>query len=303
MNNNATCTSQPTAAPTVNATATVNGANLSWNAVPGAIRYWLFRTEGVHGCNFGKERIATVTGTSFSDTGLKDGRQYFYSVIPVGGAGATPNDSCSGPMSACRTVTPLAPSGGAKPALTVAGVPDGLTVLTGDGDEFIDNCENANLAFSVTNAGGVTLTNVRLVAVRPVSHPSTQVHTPLPATIAASLPAGCGSPAATAQGSFNFTAHGLAHDDTLRFEVDVDGQPDPGDGHRDTGGLRGRKRPHDGRRDLRLRERDAGLDHLLGDLRPHERAPARRQRDRLLHEVLHRPEQTPATGRARPSCG
>ena len=34
--------------------------SLSWNAVPGATSYWVFRTEGVAGCDFGKTQIATV---------------------------------------------------------------------------------------------------------------------------------------------------------------------------------------------------------------------------------------------------
>ena len=55
---------------------------LSWNAVPGATRYWVFRTEGVAGCDFGKTRIATVTGTAYTDTNVANGRTYYYNVVP-----------------------------------------------------------------------------------------------------------------------------------------------------------------------------------------------------------------------------
>ena len=38
------------------------------------------RTEGHAGCDFGKARIATVTGTSYTDTEVAGGREYYYSV-------------------------------------------------------------------------------------------------------------------------------------------------------------------------------------------------------------------------------
>lgn len=215
---NGGCAGAPTQAPTVTATAAVNGAQVSWTSVPNAAKYWVFRTEGVHGCNFGKERIAEVTGTSFTDTGLMDGLDYFYSVIPVG---ANITNACFGPMSACASVVPLAPSDAAAASLTVEEQPNGLTMATGDGDKFMDNCERGTLRFNVVNDGGVPLTNVRITSIKSTSHPQIIITTPLPAPVVSSLAAGCGLPGTSAPASFNFTARGLAHDDQVQFEVKV----------------------------------------------------------------------------------
>ena len=54
--------------------------------MPGATRYWVFRTEGHAGCNFGKTRIADVTGTTFTDTQVANGRTYYYNVVAPGRA-------------------------------------------------------------------------------------------------------------------------------------------------------------------------------------------------------------------------
>ena len=82
---NSGCAGGPTAAPTVTATPTDGGVDLSWSAVPGAARYYVFRAEGVSGCDTGKAKVGDVTGTTFSDVGLLGGRPYSYVVIPVGG--------------------------------------------------------------------------------------------------------------------------------------------------------------------------------------------------------------------------
>ncbi len=79
-------------------------AALSWSAVPGAGSYWVFRTEGHAGCNFGKALIATVAGgtTTYTDTQVLAGRAYSYNVVAVGNTAA-----CFGNVSNCSTVTPL----------------------------------------------------------------------------------------------------------------------------------------------------------------------------------------------------
>ncbi len=94
------CAGAPSSAPTVNASAADRGANLSWNAVAGATRYKIFRTDGVRGCGRGKALVGEVTGTTFDDTGLQNGREYYYVV-----AGFTDSDTCMGPASPCTTVT------------------------------------------------------------------------------------------------------------------------------------------------------------------------------------------------------
>ena len=100
------CSAGPTAAPS-SLTATPGNfqVGLSWSTVSGATRYWVFRTEGHAGCNFGKTRIAEVTGTAFTDTQVANGRPYYYNVVPAGTSSA-----CFGRASTCVTATPNLPT-------------------------------------------------------------------------------------------------------------------------------------------------------------------------------------------------
>jgi len=93
----------PTTAPAVSTSPGNQQVGLSWNAVAGATSYSVFRTEGVFGCDFGKVRLGDTAGTSWNDSGLQNGRDYSYVVIPK-----TANDACFGPASACDTVQPEA---------------------------------------------------------------------------------------------------------------------------------------------------------------------------------------------------
>jgi len=95
------CTSGPTAAPTATATAGSGQVALSWGSVTGANQYWVMKTEGFAGCNFGKAKIATVTGTSYTDGEVASGRQYCYSIVPAS------SNACYGKASACVCSTPL----------------------------------------------------------------------------------------------------------------------------------------------------------------------------------------------------
>ena len=133
-----------------------------------------------------------TAGTTWNDTGLQNGRDYSYVVIAKG-----PADSCFGPASSCTTASPAA-----GPNLDIDTGSAVLSINTGDGDEFLDNCETADLTFNVSNSGLGTLNNVRVVAVTPTSHPSTTVHTSFPAAVSPSTLA----EGATGSGSFNFTA-------------------------------------------------------------------------------------------------
>lgn len=87
------CIGTPNQTPVVTATPGNMKATLSWNAVVGASSYEVFRTEGVNGCEQGKVKLATLPSDTrtFTDTGLQNGREYFYVVIPKG-----PNASCFG---------------------------------------------------------------------------------------------------------------------------------------------------------------------------------------------------------------
>jgi hypothetical protein len=101
---NSGCAGGPTGTPTVTTTVGNNSVALSWTSVPGATGYWVYRSEGHAGCNFGKTKIADVTGLSFTDTQVTNRREYYYNVVAHGSSQA-----CFGPASACQTVTPGGP--------------------------------------------------------------------------------------------------------------------------------------------------------------------------------------------------
>jgi hypothetical protein len=216
---NSGCAGGPTQAPTLNGTPTAGGAQLNWNAVSGAQKYQVLRTEGVKGCDFGKVKIAEVTGTSFLDSGLLDGFDYLYSVMPVGSS-----DSCRGPMAACVTVTPDPPQSTPEAVLAFREVPNALTILSGDGDVFLDNCERARFAFEVENAGNVNVQQLRLVSVSSPSHPNTRFPTPAVRLFSKVLFGNaCGSAASVGRASFVFVPDGLAFDEPLELRIEVQG--------------------------------------------------------------------------------
>ena len=62
--------------------------------------YNVYRTDGIFGCDFGKALVAQTAGTTFGDTGLKNGHPYSYTVLPIGSGGP----SCFGPASNCGAV-------------------------------------------------------------------------------------------------------------------------------------------------------------------------------------------------------
>ena len=95
------CEKTPQVAPQVTVSPGNMQAVISWTSVAGASNYEVFRTEGVKQCSQGKVKLASTTSTSLTDTGLMNGREYYYIVIAKG-----PASSCFGPASACMTVTP-----------------------------------------------------------------------------------------------------------------------------------------------------------------------------------------------------
>jgi uncharacterized repeat protein (TIGR01451 family) len=211
---NAGCAGGPTTAPTLTATAGPNSASLSWSVVPGAAKYAIYRTEGVKGCNFGKTPIGLATGTSFQDTGLRDGFPVLYTVLPVGS-----NDACVGRMATCQSVTPTAGTQGADLAITE--IPNGLTIsgtAPSDADPFLDNCEQATLTFKIENAGPAPLSNVKVTGVQIVGHAASDIITPLPLLVAASMPGGCPQ---SAPASVTFRPQGLAANETLEVRITV----------------------------------------------------------------------------------
>lgn len=121
-------TPAPAAKPVVTASPGVRSATVTWTPVAGAAEYWILRTDGVHGCNFGKTRVGRVAASApltFTQTDLLDGFTYFYSVVPVGGvvAASVAAEACAGPMSDCASVTPLSPDPNPPACLAPANQP------------------------------------------------------------------------------------------------------------------------------------------------------------------------------------
>ncbi|HEX2163775.1 MAG TPA: endopeptidase [Thermoanaerobaculia bacterium] len=135
---NGGCSAGPSAAPSLAATAGDFQAGLSWGSVSGATRYWVFRTEGHAGCNFGKTLIGETTGTSFTDTEVANGRQYHYNVVAAGS-----NSACFGRASNCASVTPT--PGAPTPDFSVACSPSSVSVTQG---------LTATTTCTVTSTGG-----------------------------------------------------------------------------------------------------------------------------------------------------
>jgi hypothetical protein len=122
---NSGCSGQPngTAGPTLSATPGNFSAALSWTSVGGATRYWVMRTEGHAGAEFGKTKIAEVTGLSYTDTQVANGRSYWYNIVAQGSSAA-----CYSRVSNAVQVTPVAQS---NPDFTLSCSPASLTVTQG----------------------------------------------------------------------------------------------------------------------------------------------------------------------------
>ena len=202
---NSGCAGSPTAATTVTANAIDRGARLSWTAVPNATAYRIYRNESVFMCDFGKLPVAETTELSYLDTGLRNGLEYFYQVIPIGDG-----DTCFGPASNCASLMPVA---GTNLSFSSDA---SWNITSGDSDPFVDNCEDVTLSFDVNNVGAGTAANVRVTAVRFPSHPNTMLTTSLPATVTTSL-----GLCEAATGNIAFIPEGLSFNDNLVVEIDV----------------------------------------------------------------------------------
>jgi hypothetical protein len=145
------CAGAPTGKPQVSATPNEGSVDLSWSAMNGATKYWVMKTEGFAGCNFGKAKIAEVTGTSYTDGEVANGRQYCYSIVAQGSSAA-----CYSEGSECACVTPACTPPGNSP--TLAGPNDGST-----GVEFyaeLDWNDLEGLKYEVQVATDAEFTNV-----------------------------------------------------------------------------------------------------------------------------------------------
>src|SRR4029079_16385012 len=89
------------------------------------------------------------------------------------------NEACFGTMAACVDAVPA-------PGVNLA-VHDQVSMTGGDGDPFLDNCEVDTISFDLDNSGTGQLTNVRILSVEPLTHPSTIVAGTFPMTLAPTL--------------------------------------------------------------------------------------------------------------------
>jgi len=199
------CAGAPTIAPVVAPTALDRGAQLTWAAVAGATEYEIFRTDGVFACDFGKTKVGTTSGLEFVDSGLQNGRDYSYIVVPKGSS-----DSCFGPASSCTAVTPAA---GTKLALEAS--TSSLSILGGDGDVFLDNCEIGSLDVDLISLGSVAHTNPRIVGVTSPSHPGITFLNTFPVSAGSAL-----NTCEIAEAAIHFQASGLSFNETVEFEVE-----------------------------------------------------------------------------------
>jgi hypothetical protein len=84
---------EPPAAPSgLTASAGPGRVALAWNGVDGAAGYDVYRSP-VTGGGYVKANSATVTGTSFTDTGLRNGQTEYYVVRALDSAGNASKDS------------------------------------------------------------------------------------------------------------------------------------------------------------------------------------------------------------------
>jgi hypothetical protein len=193
---NSGCAGGPTAASTLSVTAGTHQASLSWGAVAGATRYWVFRSEGHAGCDFGKTLIAETTSTSYTDTGLAAGRNYSYNVVAAGSSSA-----CFSRASNCMTVTPTA--GAPTPDFTVSCSPSSLTVTQGG---------STNSTCTVTSTGGfssaVSLSCTGMPSGSTCSFSPSSVTPPANGNASSTLTVAASASATT--GSFNFNVQGVS---------------------------------------------------------------------------------------------
>ncbi|GAB6392847.1 MAG: fibronectin type III domain protein [Treponematales bacterium] len=103
--------SVPTGLTAVAASST--RVNLSWNAAAGATSYYVYRSETADG-NY--TEITSVTGTSYSNTGLQSGTAYYYKVCAYYSTGVY-----GGLSATVSAATPVdAPTGIAAAALSTS---------------------------------------------------------------------------------------------------------------------------------------------------------------------------------------
>ena len=152
----------------------------------GATRYWVFRTEGHAGCDFGKALIAETTGLTYTDTQVGAGRTYSYNVVAAGASSA-----CYGRASNCVQVTP--PAGPPMPDFTLACNPSSLSIVQGGsgGSTCTVTSQNGFAGAVALACTGQPAGVACGFAPNPVTPPANgSVNSTLTVTVAGSTPAG-----------------------------------------------------------------------------------------------------------------
>ena len=149
---NLSTTACPTlAAPTVTTNPSPNTVALSWTAVAGASSYNVLRND--QGCGWGYTLIASVAGTTYTDTKLPNAFSLYYAIQPVGS-----NTACTGTLSACTSV-----QAGGSHAIYNSTAYVGDTCDSGgagNADGYYDPGERIQFSVSIKNDGAMTLTGV-----------------------------------------------------------------------------------------------------------------------------------------------
>lgn len=93
-------------APVLSAVAGNNAVSLNWEALSNATKYNIYRNE--LNCDAGFTKVGSVNApaTTFVDTTVVNGMQYFYRIQAVANS-----ESCSSPLSNCAVITPQPCSG------------------------------------------------------------------------------------------------------------------------------------------------------------------------------------------------
>jgi hypothetical protein len=138
---NSGCSGGPGTAPVVTIEAKHNQNILNWNSVANASSYFVFRTEGYAGCDFGKALIANVTETTYTDNEVGNGRAYSYVVMAVGSS-----TSCFTPASTCVQATPVPCAGTPEFTRAIYNCNDTITLQLLDSDLAGNGTQNVTIA-------------------------------------------------------------------------------------------------------------------------------------------------------------
>ena len=137
------------------ATAGTAQAQLNWTAVASATGYNILRNDA--SCASGSTIIATVPGTTFTDTGLANGFTVYYAVQPI-----SANPACDGRLSNCQAVTPQQFAGVVKLDASTYGCASVVNVSVTDAN--IAGTTTTVTVASTTEPAGETITLTQVSA-------------------------------------------------------------------------------------------------------------------------------------------